>query len=311
MGVINANNTLTFKSSEPMFNRIKKRLTSIDTLGLIDSDDFHKHVVYMLQKFGEALFKECQAVLPVCNYKTKLPPNFSRMFAAYKCHPHFKETKSINEQKPLIFYSDVEIGCETSDTKCCIGCAGDSKTKIVVRTFVNGEPTSGDRYYRRPILLKISPNVREHCTDDCLNLMHSGLDEISIVDGEILCNFDDDCIYLQYFGTPLDANGLPMIPANEIIEKAIEYYIYTQLFEELLWNSSIPNMAQILQDARNQFENKYMPDAMYWAKLPSFQAMVNSVRRFRGKNKFYYFLGDKTTSYTDARNYNKFTFRGW
>lgn len=298
MGIINANNTLSFKSSEALFARIKKRLSKIDAEGLIDDGDFHKHVAYIYSQLGEAIFKECQAVVHVKDFKAKLPPNFHRLFAAYKCTPYIKEFKSINEQKPLIFYSDVEIGCETSDNRCCISCAGDSRTKIVVRNYVVGEPSQCE--YRNPILLRVSPNVREHCTEDCLSLIPSAMDEITFDDdGNILTNFSDDCIYLQYFGTPLDENGLPMIPKEETVEKAIEYYIYTQIFEELLWNSSIPNIGPMLQDARNQFEMKHYPQALYWSKLPSFNAMVNSVRRMRGKNKFYYFLGDKTVTYNE------------
>lgn len=301
MGIINANNTLSFKSSESLFARIKKRLTSIDSQGLIDDGDFHKHIAYFYSLLGESLFKECQAVVHVKNYKAKLPPNFHKLYAAYKCTPYYNEPKTINEQRPLIFYSDIEIGCEKSDTRCCITCAGDTRNKIVVRNYVVGEPSTCYTY-RNPVLLNVSPNVRDRCSEDCLSIIPSAMNEITFDgEGNILTNFDNDSIYLQYFGTPLDDNGLPMIPTEEIVEKAIEYYIYTQLFEELLWNSSVANIGQMLQDVRNQYNTQYFPQALYWAKLPSFNAMVNATRRMRSKNKFYYFNVDKTISYNENR----------
>src|SRR5690348_9892004 len=103
MGVINAENLLQFKSSQQMFDRIKKRLSSFDAEDLIDDGDFHEHVVYILGELGLAVHRECEAILHVKNNKVKLPSNFRTFHAAWQANTRGGSVKSINEQKPLIY----------------------------------------------------------------------------------------------------------------------------------------------------------------------------------------------------------------
>lgn len=292
MGVINAENILKFKSSDALFDRIKKRLSSYDSQGLIDDGDFSKHVVYVLEQLGQAVYKECEAVLPVKDFKAKLPNNFKNFHSFYRCSFEWSGVKSINEQKPLFYYYDTELTRDCPKS-CEIQCSQEyGTTKVVIRTFVNGEPAN-EGVCKRPRLLILSPNVKGLCVDECLNQFSKNEAEISISDGYILTNFDEDSIYIQYYGLPLDDYGLPMIPDNENIEKAIEYYIYTQLFEEWYWNSTVPDIARMLADSRQQFDF-HIGMARYFAKLPSFQKQLQAIRRQRGNRKFYYSEGDRT-----------------
>lgn len=292
MGVINAENMLKFKSSQQMFDRIKKRLSSYDSEDLIDDGDFHKHVVYILEELGQAVYKECEALVKISNYKGKMPVNMKVFHAAMKCRMKGGRVKSINEQKPLIYYQDTEISQECPPNNCGIKCHEDmGKTKIVIRTFVNGEDEecSMDAVCG----LRLAPGSML-CTEDGQKMFRQYPDEIVIDDdGYVHTAFQEDYIYIQYYGTPIDANGLPMIPVNETIEKAIEYYILTQLFEDFYFNSTVPNVGQFLQYAKGEY-NFYMPQARYWAKLPTFQKMVNSIRKARSRNKFFEYMTDKT-----------------
>ena len=292
MGIINSANLLGFKSSQQLFDRIKKRLSSFDAMGLIDDGDFHKHVKYILEQLGKAVYKECEAVLPLKDFKTRLPKNFAYLYAAYRCSFSWHGTKTINEQRPWIYYTDTEI--TENPNECCINCCdeGPDKTKIVIRTYVNGDSETCTSK-TSPILLSLSSNVRDMCTEDCLSLYCPGNDEITITDGYIYSMFTDDSIYMQYYGLPMDENGLPMIPENENVEKAIEYYIYTQLFEEFYWNSTVPNMREMKTDASMSYDF-HMGMARYWAKLPSFQSGIQSIRRQRSNKKFYNFIFDRT-----------------
>jgi len=303
MGVINAENFLKFKSSKPLFDRIKKRLSSYDSMGLIDDGDFHQYVKDILDKLGQAVYKECEAVLPVKDFKARLPNNFKFFHVAYRCSFTWQGVKSINEQKPLFFYTDTEISRECCDSKCTLQCVPDNvgRTKVVIRTFVNGgdECTAVSNHQR---LLILSPNVRDLCTEDSLSVLGhrhghhvQDCDEIGFDENikHILTRFDQDSIYIQYYGLPMDENGLPMIPDETHIEKAIEYCIYATLFEEWYWNTSIPDIVRILADARQQYDY-HLGMAMSWAKLPSFKRMIQSIRRQRASRKFYYFGNDKT-----------------
>lgn len=295
MGKINPENLLQFRSSQSLFDRISKRLASFDSMQLLDTGDFHKHVIYIYDQLGLAVYRECEAVIPVKDHRAKLPDNFKTFHAAYKCRSEFRSTKTINEQRPWIFMIDTEITKECPN-KCKLEHKHESGTdKIVIRTFVNADDPTPYRY-SNPTLLRLSPNVRDICTDDCPSLFCAAADEITIDDnGTIHTEFTDDSIYMQYYGIPIDENGLPMIPVNEDVEKAIEYYIYSQLFEEWYWNSVVPNIANFLQDARAQY-GFYIAQARYWAKLPSFQKMINSVRRAKSRRQFFYSLHDRTIS---------------
>lgn len=291
MGVINAENLLQFKSSQQLFDRIKKRLSSYDAEDLIDDGDFHKHVVYVLEELGAAVMRECEAVIPVCDKKAKLPNNFKEFYAAWRADSRGGSVKSINEQKPLIYWQDTEI-TRDCPSNCKWECGKDDygKVKIVIRTFVNGEDET--YYFENFSGLVLSPH-RTICQSG-QKLSQAYQNEIYIDDaGFIHTGFENGFMYMQYWGLPIDENGLPMIPKNESVERAIEYYIYTQLFEEFYWNSTVQNIGNMLQDVRNQYDF-YMPQARYWAKLPSFKKMVNAIRRTRGQNKFFNYFSDRT-----------------
>lgn len=292
MGKINATNDLIFKSSKPLFDRVKKRLSSYDAQGLIDDGDFHKYVKDLLEELGRAVYKECETVVHIKDRKAKLPDNFKYFYAAYRCTFKWHGVKSINEQKPWIFYTDTEITQECP-SECKLECKKEfGKTKIVIRTFVNGEESTCSS--NNPRLLKLSSSVGDICTEDSPSLFCHSNDEIEIEDKKIIhTNFDEDSVYIQYYGLPVDEFGLPMIPDQVNIEKAIEYYIYTQLFQDFYWNSTVPDIARMLADVRQQYDFE-LGQARSWVKLPSFQTAINSIRRQRGNRKFYQFNFDRT-----------------
>lgn len=293
MGVIDAANTLQFKSSKSMFDRIKKRLASYNQGDFMDRGDFHKLVAYQMEQWGLATYRECEAVIEVKGRKGKLPPNFKILHAAYKCTPEFNHgsVASINEQRPWIYYTQVEATPECPN-QCCIKCVGEpGRTRIVVRTFVNGDDAR-DISFKNPTLLRVSANVREICTEDSLSLNCSSPDEITISDGHVSTASDFDSIFFQYYGQPLDENGLPMIPEDETYEKALEYYIYTEIFQTLYWNA-IPNVVNFYQDAKADYAF-YAQKAKIKAVFPSFQKMIEMIRRQRTARKFYYFPFDQT-----------------
>lgn len=305
MGVINAENMMQFRSSSELFNRIKNTLKSYDSQNMIDTGDFYDHVVYVLERLGVGVFEECEALVRVEHKKAKLPCNFKWWYAAYKCTPNWTQTPSINEQIPWIYYQDTEITkqCNGGKQNCCIECVGETgKNKIVIRTFVNGDPFI--QTFHNPIALSLSPNVKDKCAPNCLKIVPShGLEVTIDHKGYIHTHFDNDCIYMQYYGLPFDENYLPMIPDVPMIEQAIEYYILTKLFEDWYLNSTVPDAAQKMQYAEQKY-NFHMGEALYYVKLPSFQKMVQSLRMMRNRLKFYNFNHDRTRVGYGGYNYN-------
>lgn len=297
MGVINAENTLTFESSQMLFDKVKKRLSSYDALGLIDDGDFYDHVYFVLEELGLGVYKECEAVIPICGGAGQLPKNLRIHHVTYKLKGDHGNPPSINEQKPWIYYTDTEYS-KNCLNKCCIECVGEeSKTKVVVRTFVNGEDDCQTRRYSNLQPMVLSSNVRSKkfkLTDGHCDIFRSHNNEFTITDDrKIHVHFDTGELYMQYYGLPFDENELPMVPDQKDISAAIEYRIYSQLFEEFMWNSTVPGVQAFLQDARNQFEFHFQ-QARYWSKLPTFQRMIQSIRRQRNRNKFWYARSERT-----------------
>lgn len=296
MGKINPENTLTFESSQQLFDKVKKKLSSFDALGLIDDGDFYDHVFFVLEELGLGAYRECEAVIPICDGEGQLPKNLRIHHATYKLKGDHGNPPSINEQKPYIYYqTEYSKNCIN---KCCVECVGEeSREKIVVRTFVNGDDDCTNRRYSIQHPMVLSPNVRSKkfdLTDGHCNVFRSRENEFTITDDrKVHVHFDKGELYMQYYGLPFDENELPMVPDQKDISAAIEYRIYSQLFEEFVWNSTVPNLGPILQDARVQYEF-YFQAARYWAKLPSFQRMVQSIRRQRNRNKFWYSTSDRT-----------------
>lgn len=298
MGKINAENLLQFRSSAELFNRIKKKLSSFDSQNMIDEGDFYGYVVYVLEALGVAVYRECEAVIHVEHHKAKMPCNFKYWYAGYKVHREFGNVPSINEQRPFIFYQDNEISqiCPASSGNCKIGCDdpnGKSITKVVVRTYVNGDEFMD--HYAHGQELFLSPNVREKCDPNARKVNRTHLNEVTIDDeGYLHTVFEKDSVYLQYYGLPFDKDFLPMIPDQSSIEKAIEFYIYTQLFEEWYLNSSVPNIAQQLKYVKDEYNHMHWPQALYYVKLPGFQRTIQSIKLMRSKGKWAEWNFDRT-----------------
>lgn len=304
MGVINPENTLTFRPTTELFARIQDKLSSYDSQNMIDVGSFYDHVVYILDQLGAGVYKESEAVVSVHNHRAKLPCNFKLWYAAWKCDNKGGSTPDINEQnnfgQPFIFIQNVDV-TSVCPPNCAVNCnIMQEKTKIVVRNFVNGGCT--EHHFNRSFPLVLSPNVKDHCAPHCMKVLPTGHNEVTIADKDIRTKFDQGCIYMQYFGLPIDENYLPMIPDETSIEKSIEYYIYKMLFEEWYLNNSVPDIIQKLQWASAELD-KYFAQARYWVRLPSFQKMVQMVRVQRGNKKFYQFNSDKTRVGADFYGY--------
>jgi hypothetical protein len=164
---------------------------------------------------------------------------------------------------------------------------------LVVRTFVNGDPFMNEFHHMEPLFL--GPNCKDRCAPHCMKVVPAKYNEVTIGHDKIMrFRFEHDHVYMQYYGLPIDEDGLPMIPEEPIVEKAIEFYIYTQLFEKWYLNSTVPDIANKLKYVKEEYERKHLPQATYYVNLPSFQKMCQSVRIMKGNLKFYNPINDRT-----------------
>jgi hypothetical protein len=289
MSLINPGNNLQFKSTDAIFGRIRKRLKSFDAAGVIDEGDFYWYIKEVMERLGVAVYDELQAVVLVKDFKAPLPENFSYLYAAYKCTPDLLDTGSkqtLFPQTGFVFYID-EIHQPYRKCKNCASAKIDyvHGEKITVRTYLEGQPAI--LKFHNPVLLQLSGNARGICDDKCANLFCKSPHEITIDKCNIYTNFDNDSIYMKYYGLPLDPeSGLPMIPDTTFVEKCIEDYIIYRILEDSWFNGDVPDMEKKYQVARLNSDDSFKT-ALYYCKLPSFQSVINKIRVDRKNLRIY------------------------
>lgn len=279
---------IEFKSADGVFSKVRRFLSSFDSAGMIDEGEFPGYAKEVMKNLGMGVYRESDAVTQIRNYKGKLPEDFAMLHAAYKCSPHV-DAKDITHLQgdPVSYYQDVTWELLEGSSKCEIEVIRNSDDrvleKVTVRQYIKETPVSCN--FQNPVLLRLSPNVKgRDCTDDCENKLSSSVFEITISGKQLLTNFANDHVYLQYYAFPEDENGIPEIPDLVWVEKTIEWYIIAETLKGWWFNNSVPDMEKKWQVAEAEHQ-KWLADARYERKAPTFQNMVNKIRRQRGVNK--------------------------
>lgn len=300
MGAI-SNLTTEFKSAEYIYTKIKRQWASFDSVNILDDTDFPLYTAEVLQSLGMGVLKESDAFLPIKDDKAKLPDDFKLLHAAYKCSGCKVESVRKNLQNTQIFENNVTKELINRHDKCEIQCECTDEIieKITIRQYVNDCAESYS--YSNVGLLRLSPNVRKYCADNCANINSSSSDEITINNKHIITNFQDGDIYIQYYAFPKDDNGIPMIPDVIQVERAVEWYIKWQVMLNYWLVDELQNAQTKWQKAEQMYTEAFA-EAKYLNKLPGFQTMINGLRNRRAINKHSFF------SQIERKNPNKRTY---
>jgi hypothetical protein len=307
MGVINANNMLTFESTDKLFARVRKRLHSFDAAGILDEGDFYFYVRDVVDKLGVSVYEEGRVLINVQHYRVALPDNFSYLYAAYLTSPINTTSQSKQTcfpQEGFALYME-DTWQPYRQCKNCLATKFEFNEGVALRsrTYVQGKPNTLN--YTRPVLLRVTANVKPFLMHDSLHHgnpdivdpvldiglgfghLTPGLDEITIHNGFIHTTFEEGHIFMLYYGLALDPDtGLPMIPSNSFIEKALEDYIIYRIIEDIWFNGIVPDMDNRYKMAKANSDDS-MKSAMYWCKLPSFQTAINYIRIQRKNLRIY------------------------
>ncbi len=280
MGVITGSSKNSFVSAEQIYSKVKRDLKSFVGAGLIDDGEFPTYTWEVLSELGISAMKEAEAIKEIINCKTTVPSDLIEIHSIYKCSPCNTSKSSFKGQGKNIIREDVT--CEVLGVKdnCSICCENDERIikKITTEMFVNDSCSSMD--YINPILLRLSPNVKARCSEECLNLISTAPYEITINDGYFYTNFDNDCIYIKYYAMPLDCDGIPMVPDVHQVKKAIELYIKYQVLLGMWYDSSVSDISNKWQKAEQDYLAA-MGECRYLLKLPSFSTLINEARNKR------------------------------
>lgn len=297
MGLITASNPNEFKSASFIYSKVRRFLKSFDAANLIDEGEFPTYTKEVLKDLGVGAYMETQAVLPIKDFKTKLPDDFEYLYAAYKCSRMGSglkgETKHLQNTS---FGFQIETDHRTIEThgNCQIECCVNKTVeRISVKHYVV-ESESCD--YNNICLLRLSPNVSyDACIGDKSNFLNNSSYEITINNGVLSTNFTDDYVYMKYWALPIDEDGEMLVPNIESVEKAIEWYIIYQFLLSGWFNGTIPDIVNKTQYAESKY-TQYHDRAKFENKFPSFAEMVNTIRTKRGINKMVYFTNQYTNT---------------
>lgn len=286
MGVITGSSKNTFVSCEEIYSKVRRELRSYASSNLIDEGDFPVYTGEVLEFLGISSMKECEAIIEIENHQASLPLDFVELYAAYKCNVN-TNSEIWRPQGATSIRQD--ITCEILGVKndCSIDCCYDETIlkKVTTQMFINDQVHCLD--YNIECLLSLSPNVKSLCSEDCLNKMYTSEREITINNKVITANFDG-CIYMKYYGFPLDIDGLPMIPDIIFIKKVVEKYIKYQLLLSWWYNSDVGDIQNKWQKAEAEY-NLAFAEAKYYLKLPSFSTLLNEARNQRNNNLVTFF----------------------
>lgn len=288
MGKITGADLGNFKSAKYIYSKIKRELKNFGAANLLDDADFPLYTAEVLNKLGNSAYREEETLLHIKNGKAELPRDFKQIYAAYKCKCSSTIKGGPQLQNRRVFTDTVydtfrnPTGCEVN--RCEVG---NLVSSITIRQFVDDSCIEHD--ISMTGLLTLSPNVRQHCSEQCLNQIPTCSDEITINSGCIFTNFKHEDIFLQYYAFPFDENGDILIPDIPSVEKAIEWYIK----KEILLNNWLTGDLQDVQNRWQAAERIYdeaFGEARFNGKLPAFSTLVNSIRTKRSINPVAYFM---------------------
>jgi hypothetical protein len=307
----------TLVKTDELFAKIERQLSSYTNNGLLDTNTFFAEVALVINKLGIAAYDMVEAVVTLENYKTSLPCNFYLLDSAWLCTENQQSTQTVM-QKNFVYYTETTKETISQNTGCGISptdklynhglilqstpCNNNNENvldKITIREYMN---TSGESAFtfRNPVLLTLRNNKSLNtpvCSKDCKNLFAKSPYEITInqqgLNKFLHSTLKEPVIFLKYYAYPEDPEtGLPLIPENPIIQRAIEYHLMHYFFYMTWLDGNDVNLDRKLQALR-QDRDLYMKEAENYSKFPSFNKTIEMMRKSRRRWTSYEALGTK------------------
>lgn len=282
---------MKFKSTEPLFARIRENLSSYAALGLIDEGKFFFEVKWFINKLGISMYEEDEDVLNLKDFKAEMPCNFYLLESAWLCDKNNSTSKRVdNFQGKTVIYT--QNTCEKVILPSCNStCPEQVIDKITYKEYVQTD-NPWEYTYKTPTLLALGNKLtKQLCADKCKNLNIASDKDISILRRGnaywLYSNLKEPTIYLHYYSFPTDEEtGLPLIPDEPIIEKALEAHLMYYYFKNLWLNDDNPNVTQKITLLKTE-ATEAMGEAEYFVKLPTFNELIQATRRQRIRYQSY------------------------
>lgn len=312
--------------------KIEDQLSSYASNGTLDSGRFYAEIKLIINKLGIAAYEMVDAIVTLENHKVALPCNFYLLDSAWLCDSTPEATQAIlqsnfimySETTNEIISQNEPCGVGVSTQPCSTGacnttdqnirnvtnngliiqstpCNNNNENvleKVTVKEYL--VPEGRTITWRNPVLLTLRNKKSlstDVCTKTCKNLFARSLYEISITqqgtNKYLHSTLEKPVIYLKYYAYPEDPDtGLPLIPEDPIIQRAIEYHLMYYFFYMTWLDSTDTNIERKVADLETK-RDKYLMEALNYTKIPSFNKAVEMARKTRKKFAAYELLNSK------------------
>lgn len=303
-------------SCDEIFGKIELQLSQYSNSGVLDTNLFFSEVKLLISKFNIAAYELVDAIVTLDNYRAALPCNFYLLDSAWLCDMHCPPSTGAILQSNFVMYTETvneticQKTCSSNNTLLDVlsngvtvqstACNNNNENvldKTTIKEYIIPEKAS-QITWKNPTLMTL--NNRKSigspvCAKDCKNLFAKSAYEISInqqgANKFLHSTLEQPVIYLKYYAYPEDPNtGLPLIPDNPIIQRAIEYHLMHYFFYMATLNGTDVNLERKLQMLRTD-RDLYMKEAMNFCVFPSFNKSIEMSRNKRKLWSSYEVLG--------------------
>jgi len=244
------------------------------------------------------------AIVTLENHKAALPCNFYLLDSAWLCDTNKTFSQNIL-QSNFVMYTQT-----TKETICQDTCGNDELLdvisnsvtiqstacnnnnehildKVTVKEYVTTESPK-EFTWKNPILLTLNNKKSigsDICIGKCKNLFAKSPYEISITQQGankfLHSTLKEPIIYLKYYAYPEDPEtGLPLIPDEPVIQRAIEYQLMYYFFYMTWLNGNDVNIERKVQDLEIK-RDKYLREALNYSTIPSFRKATEMAKNSR------------------------------
>lgn len=292
-------------------------------------------------------FKHRIAILNIDNYKTQLPKDFKYVIqAGYKaeCEDVCRERDQVIQWTQDVFNEDCELEINLKCNNCHSTSCNCDETVLEVdvdyiwesshpevkakymrhfHTYRNFTQRGGEDttyYHPQYKLMRTTSNsffnVPYHI-DECVNLNYDTDVEYTIDENRnMIVNFKKGTVLVSYLGYVMDDEGFRMIPDNQLVFRAVRFYIesvlafstYKQKMDQnsrIFWQQMEEMAERLIARARSEMAMPN-PDRMkqfidnHWRKIIHYNDFESNLNRFR-PDEFKY----PNTTYTHGVQYRK------
>lgn len=274
-----------FISPENIYAKIKEELRSYFATGAIDDLLFSTWVDYCLRHLGKSSYPIVDDVIDICDFKGTLPVNFIKAREVWACGL----VNAVKYQQPSATYTELSSKIDDSGDHRCEdeGCTFPDEIKVIYKTT----KSQVYKYHKQWLLIPGNINVRQYCSDDCLNFDSScdRKDTFDIHGNKLITSFREGKIYLLYYSSSEDREGNQLVPDNFRILNYIEAYIKYKLFEQLC-NQTTDETYNQIERKKQEYEAKSNEAYVLMdieSKKKTVEEKIQSINRTKRRNRQY------------------------